>query len=126
MPTILTANRSNVLVNGTALEGLQEITYQMVRPRADIAAIGTDERIGVVFGTGAVVGSLRIRSASSALEELLNTKSPFQIMASLRPHGSDEAATITLDECYLEGKSFVLAAGGVAEVLYQFSATRVK
>ncbi|HLN60522.1 MAG TPA: hypothetical protein VK464_03150 [Symbiobacteriaceae bacterium] len=126
MPTILAANRSNVLVNGKTLEGLQEISYQLVRPRADIAAIGTDERIGVVFGQTNVVGTLRVRSASQELDDLLAGKGAFQIMASLRPNGSDEALTVTLDECYIEGKSFGLAAGGVAEVIYQFSATRVK
>jgi hypothetical protein len=126
MPTILAANRSNVLINGQAIEGLQEITYQLVRPRADIAAIGTDERIGVTFGQTSVVGSMRIRSANQELDDLLAGKGAFQIMASLRPNGSDEAMTITLDECYIEGKSFGLAAGGVAEVIYQFSATRVK
>lgn len=126
MPTILAANRSNVMVNGTALEGLQEISYQLVRPRADIAAIGTDERIGVTFGTTAVVGTLRVRSASKEMDDLLAGKGAFQIMASLRPNGTDDAVTVTLDECYIEGKSFGLAAGGVAEVIYQFSATRVK
>ena len=126
MPTILAANRSNVLVNGKTLEGLQEVSYQLVRPRADIAAIGTDERIGVVFGQTNVVGTLRVRSASQELDDLLAGKGAFQIMASLRPNGSDEALTVTLDECYIEGKSFGLAAGGVAEVIYQFSATRVK
>lgn len=125
MPTILAANRSNVLVNGKALEGLQEVTYQTVRPRLDIAAIGTDERIGVIFGTTSVVGTLRVRSESKELDDLLVSKGSFGVMASLRPAGSDEAATVTLDECYVEGKSFGLAAGGVAEVIYQFSATRV-
>jgi hypothetical protein len=126
MPTILAANRSNVLVNGKALEGLQEITYQLIRPRSDIAAIGTDERIGVIYGTTGVVGTLRVRSASKEIDDLLAGKSSFQIMASLRAMGSDEAVTVTLDDCYIEGKSFGLVAGGSAEVIYQFSATRVK
>ncbi|MDF2629556.1 MAG: hypothetical protein K0R39_3387 [Symbiobacteriaceae bacterium] len=124
--TILSANRSNVLVNGQALEGLQEITYQTVRSHENIAAIGSPERVGVVFGPTHVVGTLRIRSGSTVLEDLLKNQTPFQIFASLK-HGQAEAESvmeISLDEVYLHGKSFGLAAGGVVETIYQFTATR--
>lgn len=126
MATILSANRSNVLVNGQALAGLQEITYQTVKPHADIAAIGTDERVGLVYGLTQITGTLRIRSASDELEQLLQSKAPFQIFASLK-HVTAEgevAKEVTLDECQLHGKSFGLAVGGVVEVIYHFSATR--
>lgn len=126
MATILSANRSNVLVNGTALAGLQEISYQTVKPQTDIAAIGTDERVGVVYGLTKITGTLRIRSASDEMEALLQSKDTFQIFASLK-HVTAEgevAKEVTLDECQLLGKSFGLAAGGVVEVIYHFSATR--
>ncbi|HWI60727.1 MAG TPA: hypothetical protein VNT75_02685 [Symbiobacteriaceae bacterium] len=124
--TILSANRSNVLVNGQALEGLQEITYQTVRNHENIAAIGQAERVGVVFGPTHVVGTMRVRSSSQSLEDLLKNQAPFQIFASLK-HGQAEAETvkeISLDEVYLHGKSFALAAGGVVETIYHFTATR--
>lgn len=126
MATILTANRSNVLINGQAIQGLQEITYQTVKPYADIAAIGTDERVGVVYGLTKVTGTLRIRSASDELEKLLQSKSVFQIFASMKQVTADGETTkeVTLDECYFHGKEFGLSAGGVAEVIYHFSATR--
>lgn len=126
MATILSANRSNVLVNGTALEGLQEISFQTVKPQIDIAAIGTDERVGVVYGMTRVTGDLRVRSASDGLEDLLKSKVPFQIFASLKHVAAEGEVTkeITLDECQITGKSFGLAAGGVVEVIYHFSATR--
>lgn len=126
MATILTANRSNVLVNGTALQGLQEISFQTVKPQADVAAIGTDERVGVIYGMTKVTGTLRVRSASDELEALMLSKAPFQIFASLKHVSAEGEATreITLDECYISGKSFGLAAGGVVEVIYQFTATR--
>ncbi|HLO03251.1 MAG TPA: hypothetical protein VK191_09090 [Symbiobacteriaceae bacterium] len=128
MATILSANRSNVLVNGKVIEGLQEITYQTVQPQMEIAAIGTDERVGVVYGMTKVAGSLRVRSASDELDALIQSKGSFQILASLK-HMAAEAETskeLTLDECYMTGRSFGLAAGGVVEVIYQFSATRVR
>lgn len=129
MATILSASRSNVLVNGKVVEGLQEISYQTVRNYEDIAAIGTDERVGVVYGLTKVIGTLRIRSANDDLEELLQSKKPFQVFASLKhttAQGEDAVKEVTLDECYLYGKTFGLATGGVVEVIYQFSATRVR
>lgn len=128
MATILSANRSNVLVNGKVIEGLQEITYQTVQPQMEIAAIGTDERVGVVYGMTKVTGSLRVRSASDELDALVQSKASFQILASLKHMAAEEetAKELTLDECYMTGRSFGLAAGGVVEVLYQFSATRVR
>lgn len=126
MATILSANRSNVLVNGTALAGLQEITYQTVKPHTDVAAIGTDERVGVVYGLTKITGTLRVRSASDELESLLQSKESFQIFASLKHVAAEGevAKEVTLDECQIHGKSFGLAAGGVVEVIYHFSATR--
>lgn len=126
MATILSANRSNVLVNGQTLAGLQEITYQTVKPHTDIAAIGTDERVGVVYGLTKVTGTLRIRSANDELERLLQSKETFQIFASLKHVAAEGevAKELTLDEVQLHGKAFGLAAGGVVEVIYHFSATR--
>lgn len=92
----------------------------------DIAAIGTDERVGVVYGLTRVIGTLRVRSASDDLEALLLSKGTFQIFASLKHVTAEGEVTreITLDECQIHGKAFGLAAGGVVEVIYQFSATR--
>jgi hypothetical protein len=124
--TILSANRSSVLIKGTAIQGLQEITYQTEKPAMDIAAIGTDERVGVVYGLTRVTGTLRVRSASDDIEALLKSKEAFQIFASLKHVTADGEVTkeVTLDECQIHGKSFGLAAGGVVEVIYTFSATR--
>ncbi|HYG56657.1 MAG TPA: hypothetical protein VD902_01125 [Symbiobacteriaceae bacterium] len=126
MATILSANRSNVLVNGKVLAGLQEIAFQAEKPVSDIYAIGTDERVGVVYGPTRVNGTLRVRSASDEMEELYKSKGTFQILASLKHVTSEGEVTreVTLDECQVVGKSFGLAAGGVVEVVYQFSATR--
>jgi hypothetical protein len=62
MPTILAASRSSVLLDGEPIEGLQSLTYKVVKNREDIAAIGTDERIDVSFGLKVVQGSLKVKS----------------------------------------------------------------
>lgn len=126
MATILSANRSSVLVGGKALAGVQEISFQTEKPVTDIIAIGTDERVGVVYGPTRVTGTVRVRSACDELEELYKSKAPFQIFASLKNMTAEGELTkeVTLDECQITGKAFGLAAGGVVEVLYHFSATR--
>lgn len=126
MATILSANRSSVLVNGKVIEGLQEVSFQTEKPVTDIIAIGTDERVGVVYGPTRVTGTLRVRSASDDLDELYKSKAPFQILACLKHVTSEGEATreVVLDECQMTAKLFGLAAGGVVEVSYQFTATR--
>lgn len=126
MATVLSANRSNVLVNGKVLQGLQEISFHTEKPVSDIIAIGTDERVGVVYGPSRVTGALRVRSASDELEELYKSKGSFQVFASLKHVTAEGEVTreVTLDECQIIGKGFQLAAGGVVEVVYHFSATR--
>jgi hypothetical protein len=125
MPKILSANRTNVLVNGEAVEGLQEISYRTVTSYTDVDAIGARERIGVVHGPTKVVGSLRVRSVVDSLEQLLRDQAPFQIFAAIQNEGDDEVIhEISLEECFLHGKSYAMGAGNVAETIYEFSATR--
>ncbi|WP_058556379.1 hypothetical protein [Thiohalocapsa sp. ML1] len=125
MPKILSANRANVLVDGEPVEGLQEIAYKSQTPYADVAAIGARNRIGVVFGTTSVTGSLRIRSLSERLDALLTSQAPFQIFVSVNDAGDEVLSELSFNECYLHGKSHVMGAGNVAETLYEFSATAV-
>ena len=69
MPKILSANRTNVLVDGAlGLKGLQEITYQSNTPYRDVDAIGSRERVGVIQGTTSVVGTMRVSSVNDSLE----------------------------------------------------------
>ena len=125
MSKILAANRANVLIDGEAVDGLQEITYRSETPYSDVAAIGSRDRIGVVFGTTAVTGALRIRSVDDRLEGLLQAQSPFQIFVSTNDSADEVLHELAFSDCYLHGKSHVMGAGNVAETLYEFSATTV-
>jgi hypothetical protein len=125
MPKILSANRTNVLINGKAVEGLQEIAYRVVTPHTDIEAIGASERVGVVFGPTRVVGHLRVRSVVDDLEGLLAARSEFQIFASVHAEGSDDVLhEVSLEQCRLSGKQYAMGVGGVGETIYEFTATR--
>ena len=130
MPTILSAKESQVLLAGpdggagAPIEGLQAISFRVNRSRQDIAAIGSDERIGVDFGLKLVVGSLTVRSASPTLDSILDKNDTFQITANLKK--GDLTRTVAFDQCYLDDKQVALDANGVVVSTYTFTATRVR
>jgi hypothetical protein len=130
MPTILSARESQVLLAGPTggagapIEGLQAITYRVNRSRSDIAALGTDERIGVDFGLKLVIGSLTVKSTSEALDAMLANNDTFQLTANLKK--GDLLKTVAFDGCYLDDKQVGLDASGVVVTTYTFTATRVR
>lgn len=126
MPKILSANRSKVLIDGEPVEGLQDISYVTDRPTMDVHAIGGAERIGVVFGSVKVTGVIKARSAIPVLDEKMRTTESFQVVVSTNFDGADgeEESVLSLQECYAHGRRFSMGVGGVAEALYDFSATR--
>lgn len=126
MPTILSANRSQVLIDGKPVEGLQDISYVTDRPTTDIAAIGDAERIGVIFGTTRVTGVITAKSTVNVIDEKFANNQSFQIVISTKFDGPDGELenVISLQECYAHGKRFAMGVGGAAETLYDFSATR--
>ncbi|HSC81552.1 MAG TPA: hypothetical protein VLC08_14440 [Chitinolyticbacter sp.] len=128
MPTVFSANRSNVLVDGEAIEGLQSLAFRVVTEREDIRAVGSAERIGVSFGLRTVQGELAVRSANYKLDSHLELQAKFQLVANLK---KDEAAdspkrTMSFDDCYIESKDFAIGAGGTVLTQYVFTATRVR
>lgn len=127
MPTVFSANRSSILVDGEAVEGLQSIAFRVVTEREDIRAIGSNERVDVIFGLRTVQGELIIRSASVKLDGLLQNRAKFQLVTSLkRTEGTDDTRTLSFDDCFVEGKAFRLDAHGSAATTYAFTATRVR
>ncbi len=130
MPTVFSANNSNVLVDGETVEGLQTLAFRVITEREDIRAVGTDERIDVSFGLRTVQGEMVVRSASPKLDELLDARSGFGLVASLSKTAgitsTDQETKYEFDECYLESKSFGLDASGTAITTYAFTATRVR
>jgi hypothetical protein len=130
MPTILSAKESQVLLAGpeggagAPIEGLQAISFRVNRSRQDIAAIGSDERIGVDFGLKLVVGTLTVRSTSTTLDSILDKNDTFQITANLKK--GDLTRTVAFDQCYLDDKQVGLDANGVVVSTYTFTATRVR
>lgn len=127
MPTVFSANRSNILVDGEAVEGLQSLAFRVVTEREDIRAIGSNERVDVIFGLRTVQGELVIRSASFKLDTLLQNRAKFQLVSSLkRTEGNEETRTLSFDDCFVEGKSFQLDAHGSGVTTYAFTATRIR
>ena len=123
MPTIFAANESRVLVNGNAIEGVRTLAYRRAQARESVYAVGSAERIGVVSGNAVFEGQLRVASTAQALDEIPADTS-FQISAVLSH--ADLRMTVTLDECYLQEKSFDMSVGGHGESVYSFTATRAR
>ena len=127
MPTIYSANRSNVLVNGKPVEGLQSLVYRVVTERQDVRAVGIDERIDVIFGMRTVQGELVVQSTNPDLDKCLNDRSKLQIVANLKRDEAEGAKrTLSFDDCFIESKSFSLDAGGSVLTTYVFTATRAR
>lgn len=129
MPKIYAANRSNVLIDGEALEGLQTLHYRVNVERQDIRAIGSDERVDVAFGLRTVEGELIVRSSSDKLDALLAQGARFQVVANLKKDvgmTTESSRTVSFDDCFAVGKRFDMEAGDTARTLYTFTATRVR
>jgi hypothetical protein len=128
MATVFSANRSSVLIDGQAVEGLQSLAFRIVTEREDIRAVGSSERIDVSFGLRSVQGELAIKSANYGLDTHLQEQSKFQLVANLKKDTATDAPkrTLSFDDCFVEGKAFGMDAGGTAITTYAFSATRVR
>lgn len=126
--TIFSANRSAVLVDGEAIDGLQSLAFRVLTEREDIRAIGSAERISVSFGLRTVQGEIAVKSANYKLDDHLKNQSTFQIVANLRKDDAADAPkrTLSFDECFVENKDFAVGAGSAVVSTYVFSATRVR
>ncbi len=128
MPSVFSANRSSVLVDGKAVEGLQSLVFRVVTEREDIRAVGSDERVDVIFGLRTVVGEMAVRSNHAGLDALLDKRAKFQVVANLKAtEGNDTTKrTISFDDCFVDGKAFSMDASGSPITTYSFTATRVR
>lgn len=123
MPTLFAANESQVLVAGTAVEGVRAIDYRRVQARENVFGLGSNERIGLVSGAQVIEGVLRVASTAPSLDALTVEQS-VQISAVL-VHGATRM-TVTFDECFLQERSFEMASGGHGLAVYAFTATRMR
>jgi len=128
-PTIISANVSNIKVDGEVVQGLQSIEYKIVRNRQNVHNIGIDERVGVDYGPMFVTGTLRVRSAFPKFDTMLITGvadvKPFQLVVELKK-GGQAIKTLSFDECFLESKGFSMDANGVGVSDYSFTGTRLR
>jgi hypothetical protein len=128
MATVFSANKSSVLVDGEAVDGLQSLAFRTQTEQEDVRGVGTDERVAVVFGLRTVLGELAVKSASTKLDDLLSKQAVFQLVADLKQDDSDNSPKrkLSFDGCYLQDKRFTLGAGGSVLTTYAFSATRLR
>ncbi|MCP4162106.1 MAG: hypothetical protein GY760_18690 [Deltaproteobacteria bacterium] len=128
MPTVFSANKSNLLVDGEIIEGLQSLAFRVVTERDDIRAVGSSERVDVNFGLRTVQGEITVRSAEHKLDDHLDKQTKFQLIANMKKRDGDDASkrTYSFDDCFIESKSLNMDAGNTAATIYIFTATRVR
>lgn len=127
MASVFTANSSAVLIGGERVAGVRSIDYQHRRAQESVYALGSAERVAVIYGGTSVAGRIAVASASDALDALLASGESFQVVANLSARADLEPErTVAFDGCFMTGKSFQLSAGGHAEAVYDFTATRMR
>lgn len=128
MATVFSANKSSLLIDGEAVEGVQSLAFRVTTEREDIRSVGSDERVAVSFGLRVVNGEVVIRSTANLLDDKLTQRSSFSMVAALKQGtGADEPQrSYAFDDCYVESKYLSMAASGTAETTYVFTATRVR
>jgi hypothetical protein len=124
MPQIFTSHASEAKVNGETVDGLQSIEYREIKNRYDVGAIGHDERIAVYYGLKVVIGKLRVASANTTLDGLLDSGEEFSISATLK-HG-DNTRTAAFRGCRMDEKTFALSTEAHGETIYTFTATALQ
>jgi len=124
---IVSAATSKVTVENEEVLGLQSLEYVVKRRQTDIETVGTGERWGVATQLVTVTGTLRVKSLNKKLDELLYkpVPTPFNLVANLKS-GETDIVTLSFEECFLDDKTFELAANGVGLTVYNFTATRLK
>ncbi|MFZ4647479.1 MAG: hypothetical protein ACOYNP_17120 [Gemmataceae bacterium] len=128
MAAVFSSNKSKVLVDGELIDGLQSLAYRLHTEQEDIRAIGSDERVAVVFGLRVVRGELAVKSVSVKLDDMLSTQSAFQLVADMKQDDSETSPkrSLSFDGCYVQDKQFGLAANGSVLTTYTFTATRLR
>lgn len=123
MATILAASESTVLLDGTAVEGVVALEYRRRQARSNLYALGSSERIGMVSGNQDVEARLTVASTDPGFDAIAQDQ-VFQVSAQLRR--GDTSVTVTLDECSMTAKEFLMSVGEHGQSVYSFTAARVR
>ena len=128
MAAVFSSNKSSVLVDGKAIEGLQSLAYRVVTEREDVRSVGTDERVAVIFGLRVVHGEVAVRSVNVTLDEMLQGQKSFQLIADLKQDETESSAKrkLTFDNCFVQDKQFCMSANGIPLTTYSLTATRLR
>ena len=125
---VVSAQESNVTIDGNIVAGLQSLEYKVERGQIDITAIGKETFVGMAeSGLLKVTGTLRVRSLCPTLDALLTEPVPtaFSMVATLVRAGT-QIRQIEFSEVFLDDKSFEMETGGVGVTVYNFTAKTVR
>ena len=107
-PIIVSANVSNVKIDGEVVPGLEFIDYKIENSRVE--------------------GHLKVRSIYQPFEMLLTgppKRKSFQMVIEFKKAGKS-IMTFSFDECYVTSTNFSMDANGVYTSEYTFNGTRIR
>jgi hypothetical protein len=126
---VLAANKTEILFDGEKIHGLTGFTYKVYKDQQDVPGIGTNERVGVVYGRLRVKGTILVHSNSELLNRHMENNTHFQIVMSIMQDSYPEGLGVkqfTFDGCHVDYREFQLEKSGYGLTTYAFTADRVR
>jgi len=126
---VLAANKTEILFDGEKIHGLSHFSYEVFKDTQDVSAVGSAERVGVVYGCLKTCGLIDVNSNSELLNKHMDNNTHFQIIMSVMQDSYPEGLGMkqfTFDGCHVDKREFALAAHGVGHTTYTFTADRVR
>lgn len=127
---LFSARESSVMVDGTAIPGLQSLEYKYEKNIINVNSVGSDTKTGVDYGPKVITGKIRVKSAFDKLDskfyETEPEKAKFQLIANLKHAGSANTRSVQFQDCHMIDRDFSIEVNGVGECVYTFTATDIK
>jgi hypothetical protein len=126
---VLAANKTEVMFDGEKIGGLKGFAFKVFEDKQEVRGIGTEERLGVVYGRLHIKGQVLIHSNSEFLNRRMLEREPFQVVVRIDQSTYPEKSgtkSITFDGCHIDDREFTLDANGYALTTYTFTADRLR
>ena len=126
---VLTANKTEVMFDGEKVPGLKGFAFKVFEDKQEVRGIGTEERLGVVYGRLHIKGQILVHSNSEFLNSKMLERKPFQVVVRMDQSAYPEdlgTKSISFDGCHIDDREFTLDANGYALTTYTFTADRLR
>ncbi|HLF05893.1 MAG TPA: hypothetical protein VI893_01740 [Thermoplasmata archaeon] len=126
---VLAANKTEVMFDGEKVPGLKGFAFKVFEDKQEVRGIGSEERLGVVYGRLHIKGQILVHSNAEFLNKKMIERDSFQVVVRIDQTSYPEDSgkkSITFDGCHLDDREFTLDANGYALTTYTFTADRLR